>query len=217
MATFTYVAKRNILGLGWGVSGTDLSVDAASQEFRSTSTDLAGLEAGHSVLISGFSNAENNGWHEVAASGEDAIVVLTATLVDEIAGEPVQILGYAHGAGQAYSIEIAVARLDPDRQIIKHIKRAQSGDAETLRVRADRLWSLTTDWISPSDQPLWTEFLTSVEAGEIFEFDPYGTIDDPDRPRIVESLDDAITPQRVGRTGKITYTLNLRETGVAIL
>lgn len=116
-----------------------------------------------------------------------------------------------HEAGDVYAIGIPLASIDRDRRVRKYEQRADSGASETWYVSADDLHMIRTDWIMPADQALWDEFLASVEGGEVFEFDPYGTIDNPVAPRQVVLVGDSYRPRRVGQTGRVYYDLTLRE------
>lgn len=116
-----------------------------------------------------------------------------------------------HAAGETYSLEFRLANLDAERRVRKYEQRADSGASETWYVSADDLHMIRTDWIMPGDQSLWEEFLASVEGGEVFTFDPYGTIDNPVAPRQVVLVGDSFRPRRVGQTGRVYYDLTLRE------
>lgn len=210
MATFTYTAKREIARVDLAIEADDISASAANSQFSSVDTDLSGLEAGDWILVSGFDSQANNGWHEVAETSAEGAIKVESTLETESAGDVVRIVGYAHGLGAQYAIEIGLASYDRQRDIEKHVHRSDAGDTETWHVRTDRVITVQTDFVDEDLRPFMEEFLASVEAGEAFIFDPAGTAETPSDPVEVELVDDAIRPARVGTVNLYTYSFTMR-------
>jgi len=72
---------------------TDIAAVNATSEFTSSTTDFVseGIAVGHFVKISGFSNAANNGVFRVVTVSANSMTVANATLVDEGAGQSIDI------------------------------------------------------------------------------------------------------------------------------
>lgn len=113
----------------------------------------------------------------------------------------------AHTAGQVYTIEFDAQTLQRSQKRQNHTRTAMNGRTETLRLRKDVTWDVTTVFIEYVDLPEWYEFLDSVDAGETFTLDPYGTVATPDNPLTVE-LDSDPSEPREG-SGKI-YSIQFR-------
>ena len=92
----------------------------------------------------------------------------------------------AHTAGESYTIEFDAQVLQRSQKRQNHQRTAMGGRTETLRVRKEIYWDVPTDFILQADLPEWYEFLDSVDAGETFTLDPYGTVASPDDPLTVE-------------------------------
>jgi len=201
MTAITFSAKREIVPRALNVTGTDLSASSADNSFNSLTTDLSGLVSGDWVYVSGFVNATLNGWHPLSADSTSTKIIVSSTLVTEASGANVTIKGYEHGSGQSYNLETASWKVDPVRKpVIAARNDALDGSRETLRHRADKFWLITTDVIHRDNLKYWEEFFASIEAGELFTLDPYGTISTPDNPVSVEIEEGSYTPKMVGNS-----------------
>lgn len=113
-----------------------------------------------------------------------------------------------HTAETSYSLETSAQASNPTLKNIGPRVVAMGGQTSGLLHRIEEGRQVKTGFIQDADLPAWREFLDSVAAAEIFNFDEYGTIASPDNPRqaIVEG---SPTIARVGaiRIWEITITL----------
>ena len=213
MTAITFTAKREIVPRTLDVTGTDISAASADNSFNSSTTDLSGLVSGDWVYVVGFTDPADNGWHQLSADSTAVKIVTGSTLVTEAAGASVGVKGYEHGDGQSYDLETAAWKADSVRKpVIASRNDALDGTRETMRSRADKFWLITTDVIHRDGLKYWEEFFASIEAGELFTLDPYGTISVPDSPRTVEIEAGSYTPKMVG--GSVwhnQFTFRVRE------
>ena len=72
----------------------------------------------------------------------------------------------------------------PTRRPIKKQNTALSGEVESLLYRSEKHYACQTEAITPGSNldDYLLEFLASVENGEGFTFDRYGTVASPDDP-----------------------------------
>ena len=215
MARITYIAKRDfepstvaqIFSAGISVSGTDDSFNAAS--------GLSGLINNEWILVSGFNNAANNGWFQLSANSTSTKISqdTTTSLVTESSGVAVTIKGYKRGFGQSYDIDnFLVERADRNVKVVKNVQRALSGgQPEVLTHRRDVTFDITTGLILEADIKKWREFLASVEGGESFTLDRYGTVASPSEPLLVYLEDDSYSEVRDSNLMRyrISFTVGL--------
>ena len=71
-------------------------------------------------------------------------------------------------------------------------------------------WRLTSDLITHANLAYWYEFLDSVDAGETFVLDPYGTVASPDT-LINVKLDGDPSEPRINSTMNYRVTFKARE------
>jgi len=184
MTAITYTAKRNIPKNAFIVSAGDISVVAATFEFNSTSTDLSSAVVGEYIYITGFTETGNNGWFEVVSKSANQIIVNDplAVLVDEVAGDLINMQGYIRGEGVDYTLDSGVSELTPDDVPDTDTRISLSGIETTLLHRIDEYWNIQTIAVPETDRLQWKEFIASVAAGESFTFDAFGTSVTPDDP-----------------------------------
>ena len=116
-----------------------------------------------------------------------------------------------HTSGTAYTIDFNAQVLDRSKKAVSNKSQSLGGQTEILRVRKDVFWAVTSDYITEADRPQWEEFLDSVDAGEAFTFDAYGTSASPDNAISVE-LDSAdYDVKRVDAIQYYTFTFKVRE------
>ena len=85
-----------------------------------------------------------------------------------------------HSLGVVYDMDFTASRIQRRHQTVRRVARALDGSQETLRYRGDELFDVTVNEVLHADIPLWREFLESVDGGEQFTFDAYGTEVSPD-------------------------------------
>lgn len=106
-----------------------------------------------------------------------------------------------HTLDDDYSLELGLAAADRQRAgLVKEVV-AIGGGRETLYQRDEVTWSVVTVPIASSSLAAVREFLDSVEGGESFTFDAYGTIAVPDNPVTVYRIPGPIAEQRAIKTG----------------
>jgi hypothetical protein len=186
MSTVVYTAKREIEKTAFLKTGTDLSAAAGDDSFNSVTTDLSGVLSGQWIYASGFTNAANNGWHQVNGNSTATKIVTTSSLTTETAGASVTLQGYKRGDGQLYTLEFKPTKLDRSEKFVRQKAQALGGARETLFQRSDVFWDVNSGPLIETDVPQFREFLASVAAGETFVFDPYGTLGAPDNSWSVE-------------------------------
>lgn len=76
-----------------------------------------------------------------------------------------------------YDFELSV--IDRQAKPTRKTQIALGGAQETLRERTEMFWNVTTVPVLESDIENFRQFLDSVDGGETFLFDPYGTLAAP--------------------------------------
>lgn len=87
-----------------------------------------------------------------------------------------------HTAGLNYGITFDAVEISPSRQNEKQSAVALDGTTVTTFYRQEKRYSVVTEAMTRGGSAYnnFMEFLTSVVAGESFDFDAYGTIASPD-------------------------------------
>lgn len=213
MPVITYTAKRDIETTGYSKSGTDISANGTNDTFNSVSTVLTGLANDEWVKVAGFANAANNGWFQ--ANGASAATQITQdtsiALVTEAAGPSITLVGYKRGLNQQYSYEFQAQELTRSAEIARRQSKSLSGVVETLRYRREGFWQVELTPIPKADLPRWREILHSVDGGEGFTFDPYGTIAVPDKPLSCDLVADSYVERRESYSSYFTIAFRVRE------
>lgn len=80
-----------------------------------------------------------------------------------------------HTAGVAYELNLQLSDLERQRNPAREQAVSIGGRRETIYHRAEITWRARTIPLSLTEVAAMREFLDSVEAGEQFEFDPYGS------------------------------------------
>jgi hypothetical protein len=182
MASITYTALREIEPTGYSKTGTDISAAAADDSFNSASTSLLGLNDNEWVLVAGFVNAANNGWFQAngASTASKIAQDTTTNLVTEAAGPSISLVGYKRGYGQAYSIDFGVEVANRSSKVKRTSHQPIGGGLpEMIVYRSEAEIQVTTGIVDETNLKQWREFLASVEGGETFTFDRYGTAASP--------------------------------------
>jgi hypothetical protein len=219
MGAISYIALREFEPTGYVKSGTDISADAADDSFNATSTVLTGLLDNEWIQVSGFANAVNNGWFQ--ANGNSTSTKISqdtnTSLVTEAAGPAVTITGYRRGLNQTYDLEFYSERVNRSVNVKRSVQQPMGGGApEVLLYRRETFIDVTV--LGPIGALLtevqilqWREFLASVEGGEAFTFDRYGTIAVPIEPKsaILETPD--YSEERIAGAGNAgLYKLSIK-------
>lgn len=105
-------------------------------------------------------------------------------------------------------MDFTASRIQRRHQTINKIPRAIDGTQEVLRYRGDVLYDVTVNEVPHATMPLWREFLESVDGGEQFTFDAYGTIASPDNAEFCVMDTNAYTEQRIQST--MIYNISFR-------
>jgi hypothetical protein len=212
MGSISYTALREIEKLAYLKSGTDIFAAAVDDSFNATTTDLSGLLDDQWIEATGFADPANNGWFQ--AFGNSTATKInqdtSAALVDEGPGPSIVLQGHVRGLNQLYAIDIEFGKADRRADVRRRRNVAVGGAVETVLQRRDVLWSLTTDFIAEAGLAQWREFLASVEGGESFVVDPYGTAAAPDTPLVVSLESDSYQENRVApRQYTIDFTVRV--------
>lgn len=93
-----------------------------------------------------------------------------------------------HTINVAYSLDLNVVDLPIDREPSVSVQRSLDGQQETIRFHAVEFYNVVLAVHTASQIAAIKEFLDSVEAKELFTFDPYGTANVPAAP-LTASMD----------------------------
>ena len=91
-----------------------------------------------------------------------------------------------HSANSSYSINLPVVSLPTTRQVSNERQQSLDGTRETIRFYACEIWNVSLAVLYGTAAAHLKEFLDSVEDGETFTFDPYGTANTPNNPMTAE-------------------------------
>lgn len=80
-----------------------------------------------------------------------------------------------HAADDSVTLTFSVAEMTPGRKVVRDVQKSLSGKRETLHHHGIRTWSITTEPLSESRLDAFEEFLTAVEDGSEFDFEPWWT------------------------------------------
>lgn len=207
MPSVTYTAQRSIIPLSFLVSDkTDISASTLGSPFvnsyKSVSTDLSGLKTNEWIKVSGFTNAINNGWYQLAIdSVTNTITLITINndaFINEAAGNSITIDGYLHGKGANYSLDLRFRSDNRQRQVIKYNSQALDGNTETIVQDRINYYDINSGVIIPNVYRSMIEFLDSCESNEQFTFDRDGSIAIPVDPLAAVLEDEGYTEERIG-------------------
>ena len=118
--------------------------------------------------------------------------------------------------GTQYNMDVVLEQADDSRVIDSTVVKSLGGQQETIEVNRDTMLAITLGSIAriPTAgetiaKQIATEFLESIQAGETFSLDVYGSVAVPDQPK--NYIADA--GYRFNRAGNNLFTtsLNLRE------
>ena len=85
-------AFQNTFSTAFSDTGTDTSADTTDDSFNNVSADWPlTLSNGQWIYVSGFTEAANNGWHQVSGTPTASKIIVTSNLTTEAAGDSVTI------------------------------------------------------------------------------------------------------------------------------
>jgi len=215
MATITYTALREfeptltVVSSAISVADTDDSFNAAA--------GLSGFLDDEWILVSGFANAANNGWFQLNGNSTATKILqdTSAALVTEATGPSVTIKGYKRGMSQSYNLEFYTERAARSVQVKRSMQQPMGGGApEVLTFRRETFVDVAVlgplgALITEAQMLQWREFLASVEGGETFTFDRYGTIAAPvEAKSAMLASEDYVEERIVGVGGAGFYKLS---------
>ena len=114
------------------------------------------------------------------------MAAITSTAVDR--GTLVTSTSPDHAAGTDYSIDVKLQRFTEQIDAPKKSHVSVIGNVETVLQRATRIYNIALIWPHAENESM-EEFLFSISGGEVFSFDPFGTVAVPDSPIEVVCLD----------------------------
>jgi hypothetical protein len=152
----------------------------------------------------------------VSTSGSPPAQLQGRALITESPGSVVSIQGYRRGLGQSYDLEFYSERVDRSVSVKRNQHQPMGGGRpEVLLMRRETYFDVTV--IGPLGEPLteaqmpqWREFLASVEGGEIFTFDRYGTVAEPVEPKAVMLASEDYTEDRVAQMRRYRLSFRVR-------
>lgn len=149
-------------------------------------------------------------------SGTPAALLQGSPLVTAAAGPSVSIAGYKRGLGQNYNLEFYSGMIDRSVKVMRTSHQPLGGGApETLLQRRETYVDVTVigpngDGIPEASMPQWREFLASVEGGEPFIYDRYGTIASPVEPKSAMLSSDGYQERRIDSIRSYTLAFQVR-------
>ncbi len=117
----------------------------------------------------------------------------------------------SHTAGSTYALDFSAGKLNRKSKTRQKTKTAMGGQSETLRYRQTITWDITTTRVNGANMPLLREFLDSVDGGETFTFDAYGTAATPDNPVNCKIDSDGYSETRHGGTDTFRVSFRVRQ------
>lgn len=80
---------------------------------------------------------------------------------------------HSHAVGDTVTLTLSAAEMTPSRRVVRDTQKSLSGRRETLYHNGTRTWSVTTEPMSSTTLDQFEEFLTAVEDGSQFDFEPW--------------------------------------------
>lgn len=78
-----------------------------------------------------------------------------------------------HAIGEPVTLTFSVAEMTPGRRVTRDTQKTLSGKRETLLHNGLRAWAILTEPFATTKLDAFEEFLTAVEDGSEFEFEPW--------------------------------------------
>jgi len=90
-----------------------------------------------------------------------------------------------HVSGTNYDLDLILEQADQSVKPTSSSSGSLGGQRETVLQRIDYKWRLTIGSITSVNKDAVREFLDSVQGGEVFSLDVYGSVAVPDNPENV--------------------------------
>jgi len=117
----------------------------------------------------------------------------------------------SHVAGNNYALDFSAGKLNRKSKTTQKTHTARGGQSEALRYRQTITWDITTTRVTGPNIPLLREFLDSVDGGEAFTFDPYGTNATPDNPVSCKLESSGYSENRHGTTDSFRISFRVKQ------
>lgn len=170
-------------------------ISSLSGGIGSANNNYDGSITGAHILIG------NNNGTDLFLNGTIKNVRLYAAAVTDAILQQMTIFGtdYARIPGQSYSLEFKAEKVDRSEDVKRSMQQPIGGGApEVLNYRSEVYVDVLTEILDEATQvPQVREFLASVQAGEVFTFDRYGTVAAPVDPRQAMLSSEKYAEQRV--------------------
>ena len=112
--------------------------------------------------------------------------------------------------GTDYSLDLDVSALDNEESPISNSVKSLGGNQETVFIRNEKYTGLTITNLEGSDLPTMRNFLRSVNSGQTFTFDGYGTVAVPVDP-VTVIADPGFQERRNGNSDYFDISMRVRE------
>lgn len=99
--------------------------------------------------------------------------------------------------GQSVEFEFLCSDIQRRVKVDRSVKKAQGGLREYIKNRSEETYDITTYAVLAEDFDDFRQFLDSVDAGESYTLDPYGSIGTPVQPMLCQMDEDGYTENRV--------------------
>jgi len=116
-----------------------------------------------------------------------------------------------HVLNTEYDLDFTASQLNRMNDTKRIQRMSLNGTTETLRYTGLEYYQVTANEIHIDNIPYFREFLESVDGGETFVFDPYGTAASPDNPIsqcILES--NSYTEARINTSSYFNISFRIR-------
>jgi len=113
-----------------------------------------------------------------------------------------------HTLSTQYTMDFTMSRADRRHNVYNRQSESLNGTRETLRYYGSEFYDITVNEIEHADLPLWREFIESVDGGETFTIDIYGTEASPDNPVTATLESNYYAEQRIQTT--LYYNISFR-------
>lgn len=161
-------------------------------------------------------NASTGELWTVGQSGSPPAELQGRALVTEAAGPVVTIQGYKRGLGVDYNLEFYSEQVERSVQLKRSQQQPMGGGApEVLFMRREEFFDVTVigplgDPLTEAEMPQWREFFASVEGGELFTLDRYGTLISPVEPRSAILSSESYAEARVASMRRYRLSFQVR-------
>jgi hypothetical protein len=91
-----------------------------------------------------------------------------------------------HAIGDTVTLTFSAAEMTPTRKVTRDVQKTLSGRRETLHHNGLRSWIITTEPLGTTTLDAFEEFMTAVETGATFEFEPFYSTE-PASPNTAEN------------------------------